>query len=1186
MHLPQSHSYRWFSYFLWSMSFLFMPAVLWAADPPPPPAPVVTDSGASTSAPYQLTVTVSVQDPESGIMNINFLIMEGAVNGTFVVQQTPTFMGWTGTGTFTLSGLPLQNGKTYYIIGRAENGVRLWSANGNSNGILYLGPSADVTQPVVTIPQPVNGGTIPASGVTAQGGATDNVAVSQVNVNVFDVTTGAYTLGSAPASFNASTGTWTYAVPASALVAGHQVQLQAYAFDTSNNSSATATATVTVQSAAADTTPPTTPVVTDDGQYTTSSTTLHASWSSADPESGIAQYLYQIRQDSTVGTLIVDWTSTSTTTSVTRTGLTLQQGKTYFFGVQAKNGAGLLSTAGFSNGIKVDTTAPSAPGTPTEGSTTDLDYDGDGAYTVYWPAATDAESGIVTYELQERVGTTGIWTSLTNTSTATFFSVTGRLHNTQYFYQVRAKNGAGLIGAFSAVSDGMKVDTTAPGAPGQPTEGSPDQDYDRDGAYTIYWTAASDAESGIASYELQERVGTTGAWKTLSSTIAGTSYSVSGRLNGNAYYYQIRAKNRAGLPGPFSTVSDGMTVDTQAPQVSAIGATNITSAGAALNWTTNEVASCTVQCGTASPPTTPCATTSSGTSHVASLTGLSGDTTYYVGVACTDLAGNISATSSTSFKTQPVTVPSSPSIGTINGRQLLLQRRNPDGTLAPAVPYSIRGVNWSPASRGTATSPADPNNANVRRPEFGKWYQTDIPLMKAMNVNTIRTFIDLGFDSTLGPTGRTILDECYRNGIMVIMTVDDAINNTSRAQQVVNFYKNHPAILAWSLGSEWNINLYFGVASSVSDAAQRTQMAAALIKSLDPNHPVISSYGEIDFGGPDTQLAATQQYVNTTCPSVGIWSLNLYRGDTFGALWTQWSSITTKPMFLGEFGVDAFDIRINPPTGAVNEAAQVQWDVSLWNDLARNLSAKDPNKAALGGTVFEWNDEWWKVIPPGSQETGGWISDGFPDGKGNEEYFGIVDIDRRTRQVYGTLTPLFDPAYVPPPASSTVTFKAVSRGAAAEEYAFQYGVAKFYKSFTLLYSRTGGAGGGRGFNVAAVSTITGDLLQPVQHFDTYASGPDMTAMINLVNSLPNGTLVMLAVADEAGLNTIAAGSCTPRSYVEPAFQMLETLGSRQIRNYCYRDSWAMVAVKGEGQARQEQLGKGVEATAQTTVTLP
>jgi hypothetical protein len=103
-----------------------------------------------------------------------------------------------------------------------------------------------------------------------------------------------------------------------------------------------------------DTTAPTTPVVTDAGSTTTSKTTLTASWTSSDPDSGIVEYQYRITRDSTSGTVIRDWTSTGTSKSVTASGLSLTVGSTYYFSVKAKNGAGLRSVViGYSDGIKV-----------------------------------------------------------------------------------------------------------------------------------------------------------------------------------------------------------------------------------------------------------------------------------------------------------------------------------------------------------------------------------------------------------------------------------------------------------------------------------------------------------------------------------------------------------------------------------------------------------------------------------------------------------------------------------------------------------------------------------------------------------------------------------------------------------------------------------------------------------------
>jgi hypothetical protein len=83
---------------------------------------------------------------------------------------------------------------------------------------------------------------------------------------------------------------------------------------------------------------------------TTSTSQLHASWSSGDPESGIAEYQYAIGTTSG-GTDVVNWTSVGTDTAVTKTELNLTAGTAYCFAVKAKNGQGLWSNVGTSDGI-------------------------------------------------------------------------------------------------------------------------------------------------------------------------------------------------------------------------------------------------------------------------------------------------------------------------------------------------------------------------------------------------------------------------------------------------------------------------------------------------------------------------------------------------------------------------------------------------------------------------------------------------------------------------------------------------------------------------------------------------------------------------------------------------------------------------------------------------------------------
>jgi hypothetical protein len=114
----------------------------------------------------------------------------------------------------------------------------------------------------------------------------------------------------------------------------------------------------------ADTTPPTIPIVTDDGQYSTSSTQLHAIFSSSDPESGISGYKYCIGTAPGLNN-VVNWISVGVSTEnpqesveVTKTGLNLVEGQIYYFTVMAKNTVGLWSLPGLSDGITVDAWAP------------------------------------------------------------------------------------------------------------------------------------------------------------------------------------------------------------------------------------------------------------------------------------------------------------------------------------------------------------------------------------------------------------------------------------------------------------------------------------------------------------------------------------------------------------------------------------------------------------------------------------------------------------------------------------------------------------------------------------------------------------------------------------------------------------------------------------------------------------
>jgi hypothetical protein len=333
-------------------------------------------------------------------------------------------------------------------------------------------------------------------------------------------------------------------------------------------------------------------------------------------------------------------------------------------------------------------------------------------------------------------------------------------------------------------------------------------------------------------------------------------------------------------------------------------------------------------------------------------------------------------------------VPTGPSVVTTDGRRLMVQRRLPSGELALPSPYMIRGVAWSPASLGTTSDRWD------RQAEFGPSYRLDLQMIREMNANTVYVLLDFG----LGEDALDLLDYLYLNGLMAVVTVDwDGTFDLARLSQVVTAYQQHPAVLCWAVGNEWNINLYHGHFSTLMEAALGTQQLAATIHSLDESHPVASIYGEIEIL-PDQPLSLTGQIVSQVCPAVDLWGCNLYRGPSFGNFFQQWASISTKPVFLSEYGADSFfSTGWWPVQGYVDEASQAEFNHGLWSEIAGQLSCCDTAGVCLGGTVFEWCDEWWKTGSPLLHEPDGyetwWNPGAFPDGFANEEYLGLVNLD-------------------------------------------------------------------------------------------------------------------------------------------------------------------------------------------------
>jgi len=543
---------------------------------PPGAVPAVSD-GAGADITYTGSLTQlaanwsAATDAESGIAKYWYAIgtSAGAAN----------IAGWTDNGaalSVTRTGLSLTTGQTYYFTVKAENGVGLQSAAANSNG-----QTVDASAPAAVAA--VNDGTGADSAYT---GSLTQLAANWGTSS--DAQSGIvkywYAIGSTAGG--ADIRGWTDNGSArSVTAAGLSLSDgQTYYFSVkAENGAGLLSAAANSNGQLVDATAPAAPSTSRDGtgadiNYTGSLTQLSANWNAgSDAQSGIVKYWYAIGT-AAGGTNVAGWTDNGGSLSVTRTGLSLSNGTTYYFTVKAENGAGLLSAAANSDGQLVDTSAPAAVATVNDGAGADIVYTGSlTQLKANWSASSDAQSGVAKYwyAIGTAAGGTDVagWTdnggSLSVTKTGLSLT-TGQT----YYFSVKAENRAGLLSA-AANSNGQTADGSAPAAIAAVNDGTgADISYTTSATQiSANWSASSDAQSGIARYWYaigftQDDPTSLLGWTDNGSSRAVT-YFTNSMTEGDHVYFFVKAENGAGLLSA-ETMSDGQTLDSTPPSAVAV----------------------------------------------------------------------------------------------------------------------------------------------------------------------------------------------------------------------------------------------------------------------------------------------------------------------------------------------------------------------------------------------------------------------------------------------------------------------------------------------------------------------------------------------------------------------------------------------------------------------------------------
>ncbi len=351
-------------------------------------------------------------------------------------------------------------------------------------------------------------------------------------------------------------------------------------------------------------------------------------------------------------------------------------------------------------------------------------------------------------------------------------------------------------------------------------------------------------------------------------------------------------------------------------------------------------------------------------------------------------------------------------------------------------PYLVKAIAYAPSPVGKSPNDGnyDPNNAwmtmdldkngKIDGP-FDAWVDKnknnkqdpdepavgDFQLFKEMGVNTLRLYHHAA--------NKELLRKLYKDyGIRVIMgdmlgmyaagsgagwyegtdyTNPKHLENMKNSvRQMVEEYKDEPYILMWMLGNESNYGEVgdpdpksnkAGLGSNAKKQPeahyQFVDEVAGLIKSIDPKHPVGFSNGEV----------ITIDILGKYSHNIDIFGCNAYRGSSgFGrSFWEDVRKFMDKPVLLTEYGCPAY---FAGKDSDFAEDKQLEYHRGNWEDILYNTAGSGQGNA-IGGSMFEFVDEWWKSglppkFSPSEHETVGDFVAAFPDGWMHEEWLGLA----------------------------------------------------------------------------------------------------------------------------------------------------------------------------------------------------
>ncbi len=342
--------------------------------------------------------------------------------------------------------------------------------------------------------------------------------------------------------------------------------------------------------------------------------------------------------------------------------------------------------------------------------------------------------------------------------------------------------------------------------------------------------------------------------------------------------------------------------------------------------------------------------------------------------------------------------------------------------------FFVKGVCYSPVPWG-----GNPNwtpYGDFFTPPWNGIWQRDLPLMRALNINAIRTY---NINNTTGDHSQFFAD-CYNGGTSPVYVLVgfgqlnnvglyDPPNPTAFQQAAAAFtamvqaYAAEPAVLGFIVGNEVN-NSY-------------TINSSSFWQNIDQLCQIVHQYapGKLAILACVDDSMATVQAGDSQLQNLDVWGINSYRGNwspntaNFDILWTTYQSATAsskRPLVLTEWGAPASSHTTDGKLqfDQTTMSKLVTYITGHYNDVTYNAStttsnggSANPNSAnwapvGAGSCYFEWSDEWWKLdaaypsepCAATVQNPGTATNAAFPGGWDDEECFGLFQITPSSAQ--------------------------------------------------------------------------------------------------------------------------------------------------------------------------------------------